>query len=508
MPIALIILLLVILPMTAISAEVKDQTIIEGIDLMHRLEHDKAIALYDSMISRDPGDPRGYFFKAEVYFWLYLLTDFDEDYGDTFKEISELTIDVAKRRLKEGQANQNNTLYLGRAYGNLGRYHAVNGHFLKSYWASRKSKKTLQALIADKPQCYDAYFELGLYYYYMDVAKVLKLFSFLLGIEADRFQGLDYLHLAANKGSLTRMDAYFFLEDIYQRYEEDPEAAKVLAEGLVSRYPSNPLFLSELASISRKLGQFEQAISMYETILEMKDDQRFPEFSRSARYQIGKCYLTLNQLGSALEISESIVSDAVEKNETDHWTYPWSIFQIGHCYELKGERTRALERYRTIKKEPDRSCYDAAQSKIEEPMSEFDRAMEIAGNLLAQRRFDLALKKYSDVLSNIDNASDGFPQTEKPQVQFWIGRTYQKGGDCTKAITVFQQALASTVSSPEWLKPWANYRTGNCYAELGNRSRAEEHYDMAHKYRDGLLRARIARDRENLEHATSSIPEE
>lgn len=498
-------LALIVLPLTAVFAEVDDQTIVKGIDLTHRLQFDKAIALFDGLIKDDPGDPKAYFFKAEVFFWLYLLTDFDEQYGEAFRENSELTIETAKEKLKSNEDDQNSLLYLGRAYANLGRYHVVNNHYIKAYWASRKGKKTLQALIEEDPACYDAYLELGLYYYYMDVAKVLKLFSLLLGIEADRFLGLEYLQLSAVKGPLTRLDAYFFLEDIYQKYEEDPEKARGFGEELAVRYPSNPLFLSKLASSYRQLGLFDQAISLYETILEADDDPRFSKLRRSARYQIGKCYSSLNRFDAAISVFEGIVADACEKSErADHWTYPWSIYQIGHCSELEGKRNAALARYRQIKKDPDPSCYEAAQTRIEEPLTEFDRAMERAGNLLAQTKYDQALGSYSQVLVKIDAGAEGFPPANRAQVDFWIARTYQIRGDCTEAVIAFRRVLSSSASSPDWLKPWADYRAGNCYAKLGDRSQAEKHFDAASKFRDKLLRARISRDREDLERTATS----
>lgn len=485
------------------SSEVEDQKIITGINLTHQLEYEAAIALFDSMISEDRGDPKAYFFKAEVYFWQYVLTDFDDEPGVLFKEISELAIDAAKARLKKDENEQESRLYLGRAYANLGRYLAINGHYLKAYWASRKGEKTLRALVEDDPECYDAYLELGLYDYYTDVAKVLKLLSILLGLEGDRHQGLEYLQRAAEKGELTRVDAQFFLEDIYQRYEEDYEKAAGFGEALVQQYPSNLLFLSQLASINRGLGQFEKAIENCETILENKNHDRFPEILQTARFQIGSCLLSLNRFDAAITAFEQIVTLADEKKETEDWTYPWSLYKIGHCYELKGEREKAVASFRRIKKEPDRSCYKSARSRIKQPLTEFDITMEIAGNLLAQNEYEPALEHYSKILAEIEAGSEGFLPTEKPQVYFRIARTYQEMGDCTKALTAFHHVLSSPVDSPEWLKPWANYRAGNCYAELGIATEADKYYGAAYDSNDRYLRGRIDRDRQDL-HQTAT----
>ena len=89
MRVGLIFMLLIVLPMAAASAERADQTVSRGIDLIHQGKHDEALALFDGLIKLDPGDPRGYFFKAEVYFWMYLMDDFQDETGDTFSNFLE-----------------------------------------------------------------------------------------------------------------------------------------------------------------------------------------------------------------------------------------------------------------------------------------------------------------------------------------------------------------------------------------------------------------------------------
>ena len=97
----------------------------------------------------------------------------------------------------------------------------------------------------------DAYFGIGLYHYYADVApaaaKVLRWLLFLPG--GDRVMGLREMLQARDKGELLRGEADFQLHIVYLWYEHKTAEALDLLERLDARYPHNPLFLQLIAEI-------------------------------------------------------------------------------------------------------------------------------------------------------------------------------------------------------------------------------------------------------------------
>lgn len=230
----------------------KHALVAEGVDFIHQARFDEALEVFERVIQQDPASPVGYFHRASVHFWLYILEWERGNHGDLFKDQSKEVIRIANARLRANRRDPEARLYKGRGHGNLGRYYAMTDRYFKAYWNSKKGKNVLKSLLEDRPSCVDAQFELGLYHYYAALApKILRAFSFLLGLESNREQGLAELTLASEQGDLTQSDALFFLQDLYVKYEEDFDKATQINEILVGRYPSNPVHLTQLAECYR-----------------------------------------------------------------------------------------------------------------------------------------------------------------------------------------------------------------------------------------------------------------
>jgi hypothetical protein len=97
----------------------------------------------------------------------------------------------------------------------------------------------------------DAYFGIGLYHYYADVAPAaLKIVRWLLLLPGgDRVQGLREMLQARERGELLRGEADYQLHWLYLWYEHTPEMAMTLLRNLDARYPSNPIFLQRIAEV-------------------------------------------------------------------------------------------------------------------------------------------------------------------------------------------------------------------------------------------------------------------
>ena len=63
----------------------------------------------------------------------------------------------------------------------------------------------------------------------------------LVGISADKELGLTYVNQTVKKGKLSKIDAQYYLSQLYSRVIVDHPAAKELLNNLVKRYPKNLL---------------------------------------------------------------------------------------------------------------------------------------------------------------------------------------------------------------------------------------------------------------------------
>ncbi len=127
--------------------------------------------------------------------------------------------------------------YLGGAYGARAQWRILRGERLAAARDGKQIKGSLERAIALDPAMDDAYFALGLYRYYADVAPtVLKMFRWLLLLPGgDRDAGLADMLRARRSGQLVRSEADYQLHVVYLWYEKQPHRAVELLDELSAR---------------------------------------------------------------------------------------------------------------------------------------------------------------------------------------------------------------------------------------------------------------------------------
>ncbi|HEV3060697.1 MAG TPA: hypothetical protein VGY48_20805 [Vicinamibacterales bacterium] len=139
--------------------------------------------------------------------------------------------------------------YLAGAYAPLVQWRILRGDRLAAARDGNRIRAALERALALDPTLGDAYFGIGLYHYYADVApayaKVLRWFLLLPG--GDRQRGLREMTTAREQGELLKGEADYQLHLVYLWYENRPADAIALLESLDRRYPTNPLFLQRIA---------------------------------------------------------------------------------------------------------------------------------------------------------------------------------------------------------------------------------------------------------------------
>jgi tetratricopeptide (TPR) repeat protein len=141
--------------------------------------------------------------------------------------------------------------YLGGAYAARVQWRVLRHERLAAARDGKRIKDALERAVALDPGLDDAFFGLGLYQYYADVAptaaKMLRWLLLLPG--GDREKGLELMLRARARGELLRGEADYQLAIIYLWYERAPQSALALLEELREQYPANPLFLRSIADV-------------------------------------------------------------------------------------------------------------------------------------------------------------------------------------------------------------------------------------------------------------------
>ena len=139
--------------------------------------------------------------------------------------------------------------YLGASYGPLVNWRVLRGQRLAAAREGKTVKDALERALRLDPSLDDAYFGIGLYHYYADVAPAYaRLLRWLLLLPGgDRVAGLQEMLRARERATILRGEADVQLALIYLWYERRPQDAIALLESLDARYPFNPLFLERIA---------------------------------------------------------------------------------------------------------------------------------------------------------------------------------------------------------------------------------------------------------------------
>jgi hypothetical protein len=141
--------------------------------------------------------------------------------------------------------------YLGGAYGARAQWRILRNERLAAARDGKRIKDALERAIALDANLEDAYFGIGLYRYYADVASTAaKMLRWLLLLPGgDRVAGLREVVRARNGGALLRSEADYQLHVLYLWYEKRPEQALDLLRGLRERHPRNPHFPQRIAEV-------------------------------------------------------------------------------------------------------------------------------------------------------------------------------------------------------------------------------------------------------------------
>ena len=74
---------------------------VKGLDLGSNLHYKESYEVFQKLIEIEPDNPRGYFLKSAIYFWMFAEDVKNEEVGDNFRDLSYEAVEVAKAKLEE-----------------------------------------------------------------------------------------------------------------------------------------------------------------------------------------------------------------------------------------------------------------------------------------------------------------------------------------------------------------------------------------------------------------------
>jgi tetratricopeptide (TPR) repeat protein len=251
-----------------------------------------------------------------------------------------------KREPRRGEA----WFYLAGSYAPLVNLHVLRGERLAAARDGNRIRDALERALALDPALADAYFGIGLYHYYADVApaaaKVLRWLLLLPG--GDRAKGLREMETARERGELLRGEADYQLHLVYLWYENNTGRALELLEGLDRRYPSNPLFLQQIADIQDTyVHDLPASAAAWRELLERARAGRIAAAAHAtevrARLGLASQLDAMAQTDRAIEQLEAVLDARAPEPPGAHAR---AHVQLGRAYDRLGQRVLAVASFK------------------------------------------------------------------------------------------------------------------------------------------------------------------
>jgi tetratricopeptide (TPR) repeat protein len=356
-----------------------------GFHSLYQMDYAAAKNEFRAMIEKDMRHPAGYVYLASAV-WLERLAKLRRiqtqiyNGGNAFFRQRESSIDPvveklfystvekgmvrAKMRLQKDGNDLAGLYYLGTAHGAIAGYEStIKRTFFSSLEHGTEAVKAHKRVIAKYPDFADAYVSIGMYNYVVGkLPSAVKILMMLGGVRGSKSEGLKQLERAAEHGSLARDEATVILVLLYDR-EKKHESALKLLEKLSTKYPSNPVFRFESATMHGKLGHFQESIKIYESLL--KDEMARNVLLDFIHFEYAEI---LFASGNWVKAYEHYLPARRVKEDTPIGLITMSHLRSGQCLNAMGKHQEASVEYGYVLRQPDiKGSRDLAKKYLKRP---------------------------------------------------------------------------------------------------------------------------------------------
>ncbi len=324
-----------------------------GLWWLYHLKYEKAHQIFNQYCQEHPKDPSGYFYKTATDWW-QLAQQFDFDLPEIEKRLEvdfEQTVAAAEDLMDSAADDKTRALaqlYWGGAEGLKGRWLVTQKQWIRAYFMGKSGAHRLRRAVQYDPTLYDAYMGLGIYDYFTDTLPGVQGVLAALFIHGDKKRGLQELQWAIDKSSHARVEAMFFLVEIYTAEEHTPEKALPITHALRREFPASPaMHLAEVMTLFT-MKDWDTMTVEAQSFLE-KSEQEVPWFTREgvrpALYCLGAAALwNRHDSEACLRRMNHILNMGIDSSRWVSFAY----LRRGQAYDLKGEREKALEDYHRV----------------------------------------------------------------------------------------------------------------------------------------------------------------
>ena len=383
--------------------------------------------------------------------------------------------------------------YAGGAYAARVQFRVLRDEKLAAARDGKRIKQALERAIALDPDLDDAYFGIGLYQYYADVAPAAaRMLRFLLMLPGgDKTEGLARMRRARAEGQLLRGEADYQLQIIYLWYEKRTDLAVELLESLQDRYPGNPVFPVQLADVQdRYQHDITASLATWRSLLADARAGRVHEASVAqpqAHLGIARHLEALCQTDLAIEQLRHVVA---ARPARPAGALAAAYLGIGEGEDRLGHHDAAVAAYRLA----------IASAPAPDPQNIRQRAtdrMRKTPNATTAEAYRLSLEGLRRLEKGDAAGADGLLarslklDPKDPVARYRYARVLLAKKDDEDALRQFDAAIRGARDAPAPIIASAYYEAARVHERLARRDKAIEYYRAASTWFGGADETRV-----------------
>ena len=357
-----------------------------GFDHFYNLEYDEALADFRAQAAKNAEDTGAWnhiaqtilfrqmfrsgalesdLIKADSFLRRPKLSLSAEDQND-FSAAVDRAIQVSQARLKRNPNDVNALYSLGVGYENRANYNfLVRKAWMDALSDTSAARRTHTRVIELDPGYTDAKLILGVHEYVVgSLPWAWKTLGTVAGFSGNKDHGIWTLQAVADNGRANRYDAAALLTAIYRREKRSRDSVPLL-ENLMEKFPRAYLLRLELADAYADAGDRARALSTVDEADRMKKIGA-PGYARlpapKVHYVRANLQFGFGDLDRALEEMRAATAGSAELDPASGG-YAW--LRLGQIYDLKGQRSPAVDAYREVlRRAPDSDAAGEAKYYI------------------------------------------------------------------------------------------------------------------------------------------------
>ena len=360
-------------PVSVLDDPVFEREATRGLDLLYNMQFDEAEVVFDRLAARVPDHPVAPFLQALVPWWQILMDLSDTSHDDAFFAAMDEVVARSDRMLRRDRDNLDAQFFKGAALGFRGRLQSNRRRWLKAALDGKRAMDYVLDVAAEEPDNADFLFGKAIYDYY--AAAIPERYPWSKPFVAmfpsgSRQRGLAAMHRTFRDGTYIQTEAAYFLLQIYYLYEADFGKSLQFIDWLRARYPDNAFFHAMEGRIYARFGRWERSEEIFQTVMRryaLGDTGYNDALAEQALYYLGRAQQMRHNHGQALALFYRLEQIAGARPQNSAFQTLGRLRQ-GMAHDARGERQKALQRYREVLRLNDFSgSHDRARRYIERP---------------------------------------------------------------------------------------------------------------------------------------------